>query len=62
MPLTNDNAEERIQAATKTILDSWDDWDGEAGQDAQVAQDHRAYVATMTAKIEAVLFDMVFGR
>lgn len=58
-PLTQ--RERAVENAVYTILSCWDEWEAEAGQDEQVAQDPQAWFAAMEAQLEAVIEGAIDG-
>lgn len=44
-----------IDEAIDEILASWEDWEGEAGQEAQIYQDGGAYIDHMRRRLRGVL-------
>lgn len=44
-----------IDEAVEEILASWEDWEGEAGQEAQIHQDGGAYIDHMRRKLKGVI-------
>lgn len=51
-----------ITAAALSIMDAWDDWDGEAQQAAQVEQDYAAYRDVMLDNIKIVIARALSGE
>jgi hypothetical protein len=48
-----------VQDARDTIIACWSEWDGEASQDAQSAQNNEAWFDCMNAQLDCVLYGML---
>jgi hypothetical protein len=48
-----------VHEARDTIIAWWDEWDAEAGMDAECKHDNDAWSASMNAQLECVLFGML---
>jgi hypothetical protein len=48
-----------VEDARETILCCWDDWEQEAGEDAQNQQSNDAWFDAMNAQIDCVLYGML---
>lgn len=51
-----------IDEAIDEILTSWEDWEGEAGQEAQIYQDAGAHIDHMRSRLRGVLGLIVSGK
>lgn len=51
-----------VSDLAETILERWQEWDGEAGLCAQVEQDSDAYDFDMICKLEAAILDAWLHR
>ena len=51
--------EREIAETANAILESWDDWDAEAGSEAQHAQSDEAYKAVMLAHLRLALTNLL---
>lgn len=48
-----------VETAIKRIIDNWDDWEAEAGSQAQIEQDSRAGDFVMESRLRSVLEKLV---
>lgn len=57
--ITPNNADSRIRDACETIIRMWDEWEAEASQEAQQAQDSQAWSDSMMEQLGSVITGMV---
>jgi hypothetical protein len=50
---------DKVFEAAHTIINCWDDWEADSGNDAQVSQNPEAYFDGMHAQVECVLTGML---
>ena len=56
---TRPDIQKAVEDARETLLTCWDEWDADAGQDAQREQSNDAWFAAMNAQIDCVLFGLL---
>lgn len=49
--------EKQIRELARQIIEGWDEWDGEAAQDAQIDQCPQSYDETLIARISECIRD-----